>query len=108
MRNEFPLIKTYLTKCDTLSGLVFVLFLHQNLYTHVFPFYSQALCQREDMEERITTLERRFGLFLHVDELSMPSPKMCPAHCFFCLPVCSGVQVLECPEGGDVSPRHKR
>lgn len=29
-----------------------------------FTKYYQALCQREDMEERITTLERRYSFFL--------------------------------------------
>uniref|UniRef100_A0A671L323 PTPRF interacting protein alpha 3 n=1 Tax=Sinocyclocheilus anshuiensis TaxID=1608454 RepID=A0A671L323_9TELE len=41
--------------------LSFILFDVISLLSHNFPPpHSQALCQREDMEERITTLERRY------------------------------------------------
>uniref|UniRef100_A0A672STA4 PTPRF interacting protein alpha 3 n=1 Tax=Sinocyclocheilus grahami TaxID=75366 RepID=A0A672STA4_SINGR len=41
--------------------LFFILFDVISLLSHNFPPpHSQALCQREDMEERITTLERRY------------------------------------------------
>ena len=55
------------------------------------------------MEERITTLERRFVLLLRARELWVPAseklrslPRLSAGlHC---------LQVPECPEGGDVSP----
>lgn len=52
-------------------------------YTFSFKLF-QALCQREDMEERITTLERRFVFFFCVSQ-RFASPKISCSHCSICL-----------------------